>query len=99
MNNDFKNDISSKYKTPIVQRILLEKEMSNKDISTAINNIHYEINTSIIKAQESIDNELIKKLYEIYKDSNISDLIIIDENQFKHFLSKYLPIYIKEVKE
>ena len=99
MSNDFKNDISSKYKTPILQRILLEKEMSNKDISTAINNIHYEINTRIIKAQESIDNELIKKLYEIYKDSNISELIIIDEVQFKHFLSKYLPIYIKEVEE
>ena len=99
MSNDFKNDIISKYKTPILQRILLEKEMSNKDISTAINNIHYEINTRIIKTQESIDNDLIKKLYEIYKGSNISDLIIIDEKQFKYFLSKYLPIYIKEVKE
>lgn len=43
------NDISSKYKTPILQRILLEKEMSNKDISTAINSIYYEINARIIK--------------------------------------------------
>ena len=99
MNNDFKNDISSKYKTPMVQGILLKDLMSNKDISTAINNIHYEINTRIIKVKESIDNELIRKLYEIYKDSNISELIIIDEVQFKYFLSKYLPIYINEVLE
>ena len=53
------------------------------------------INNAIIKVQHRIDDELMKTLYEIYKDSDISTLYVIDENQFKRYLLETLPKYLE----
>lgn len=46
---------------------------------------------------EKVDEYILKTLYMQYLDSNITDLFVIDKQQFKEFLLKYLPIYLSEV--
>lgn len=46
---------------------------------------------------EKVDEYILKTLYMQYLDSDITDLFVIDKQQFKEFLLKYLPIYLSEV--
>lgn len=58
----------------------------------------------IIKMQEQmavtrvkqINNFIIEQLYAAYKDTDISKLLVIDMMQFEYFLTRYLPIYLRE---
>ena len=45
---------------------------------------------------EVVDEEILKQLFNIYKGSGVSDLYVIDKKEFKKFLIKYIPIYLKE---
>lgn len=61
----------------------------------------------IIKMQEQmavarvnqINNFIIKQLYAAYKDTDISEVLIIDMPHFEDFLRRYLPVYLKEKEE
>ncbi len=46
---------------------------------------------------DKVDDYILKTLYMQYLDSGITDLFVIDIQQFKEFLLKYLPIYLSEV--
>ena len=46
---------------------------------------------------EQVDEYVLKQLYDYYLDSDITDLFVINIQQFKEFLLKYLPIYLSEV--
>ena len=97
MNNDFKNK-NKKYTFPMVQPIFFERIKPIKpikDISSIENSINFNFNFDVIKVKERIDNVLINKLYEIYKNTDIDELIVINEEQFKKFLLNYIPVYIK----
>lgn len=61
-----------------------------------INNILME--AIAIKVKE-VEDSLFKQLYETYKESNVSEIYVIDESEFRKFLEKYLPIYYKEKEE
>lgn len=45
---------------------------------------------------EKVDEYILKTLYEYYKDTDITDLFVIDKQEFKNFILKYLPIYLNE---
>lgn len=46
---------------------------------------------------EKVDEYILKTLYDYYLDSDITDLFVIDKEEFKKFILKYLPIYLSEV--
>lgn len=46
---------------------------------------------------EKVDEYVLKQLYDYYLESDITDLFVIDKQQFKEFILKYLPIYLSEV--
>ena len=48
---------------------------------------------------DKVADYILKTLYMQYLDSNITDIFVIDIQQFKEFLLKYLPIYLSEVNE
>ena len=64
-------------------------------------------NANIIKIEcnltttyaEKVDDYILKTLYMQYLDSDITDLFVLDKEEFKKFILKYLPIYLSEVKE
>lgn len=44
-----------------------------------------------------VDNAIIEHLYKTYKElTYINTLYVIDKEEFKKFLLKYLPIYLEE---
>lgn len=45
---------------------------------------------------KAIDDFIIKQLYEAYKDTEVSKLLIIDETEFEKYLKATLPNYLKE---
>lgn len=47
---------------------------------------------------KAIDDFIVKQLYEAYKDTDISQLFIIDETEFAKYLEATLPQYLKERK-
>lgn len=96
-----KDEIYFKYKsTPMFNKIIINDNLKKNIFSDEDNAIKATIETTIetmvLKVQQRIDEVLLKDLYEIYRNTNISSLIVIDEVQFKEFLNKYLPIWFKE---
>ena len=45
---------------------------------------------------ENVDNQILEILYNTYKDTKCNTLFILDKSEFKHFLLKYLPMYLQE---
>lgn len=45
--------------------------------------------------QRRVDEETIKFLYRIYKDTSVSKVLVVDEEQFERFLKEMLPIWLK----
>ena len=79
--------------TPMIDKLEFNRAFikfnpDNLEVSSSINN-------AIIKVQHRIDDELMKTLYEIYKDDNISTLYVINENQFKRYVLETLPGYLE----
>ena len=77
-----------------------------------LHRIHYDreklidsYNANIIKIEcnlittyaEKVDDYILKTLYMQYLDSDITDLFVVDKEEFKKFILKYLPIYLSEV--
>ena len=50
----------------------------------------------VIERQKEIDQHIVDKLYEVYKDTNISEVYIISEKEFGAYLKATLPKYLKE---
>ena len=46
---------------------------------------------------EKVDEYILKMIYDYYLKSDITDLFVLDKEQFKKFILKYLPIYLSEV--
>lgn len=40
-----------------------------------------------------VDDLIIKRMFEKYKDSEVSQIILIDETEFRHFLKTMLPLW------
>ena len=49
----------------------------------------------VIERQKEIDQHIIDKLYEVYKDTDISEVYIISEKEFEFYLKATLPAYLK----
>lgn len=54
--------------------------------------IEQNIATQIV---EKVDKEILDLLYNFYKDTECNTVIVLDKSEFKHFLLKYLPIYLE----
>ena len=54
--------------------------------------IEQNIATQIV---EKVDKEILDLLYNFYKDTKCNTLIVLDKSEFKHFLLKYLPMYLE----
>lgn len=53
----------------------------------------------VIKSiNQRIDEKIIEEMYEIYKETIISRVYLIDKNQFKDFINTMLPKYMEEKK-
>lgn len=48
-----------------------------------------------VKYEKYVDEIILKSLYETYKGM-ADEVIVIDETEFKEFIYKYLPIYLKD---
>ena len=75
----------------ILHEIKYNRPIDFENASEMTDKISY---TFCIDIQEKIDEEILKKLYQIYKEeTNVNEVVIIDKEEFKRFLAKYLPIY------
>lgn len=45
---------------------------------------------------EKVDEAYLDLLYKAYKDTDCDTLIVLDKSEFKHFLLKYLPMYMED---
>ena len=54
------------------------------------------IRNAVLKVNEEIDKNIEKTIYEIYKDSDISELYVISEPEFRKFLLEMLPKYLNK---
>ena len=62
-------------------------------------------NANIIKIEsnlittyaEKVDEYILKTLYMQYLDNDVTDLFVVDKQEFKKFILKYLPVYLSEV--
>lgn len=54
------------------------------------------IHREILRINEKFEESLVMNLYEIYKDSDISELYVISEPEFKKFLMEMLPKYLNK---
>lgn len=48
---------------------------------------------------KKVDKKVLRFLYQHYKELGATDIIVLNETEFKEFLLKYLPIYLKEKEE
>lgn len=55
----------------------------------------YTINQTIVTDRAKfIDDEILKTMYEAYKDI-ADEIIVLNETEFEKFIRKYLPLYMK----
>ena len=45
---------------------------------------------------EHMDEIILETIYQAYKDTECDSIIVLDKSEFKKFLMKYMPIYLKE---
>lgn len=48
-----------------------------------------------VEYEKKVDEIILKSIYETYKGM-ANEVIVIDETEFKEFIYKYLPIYLKD---
>ena len=71
-------------------------ELKLEDIANGSASIHFEMKIAK-EVVEKVDEDLLGWLYEQYKNTDCDKVIILDKSQFKLFITRYLPIYLKEV--
>ena len=45
---------------------------------------------------KTIDEYIVKQLYEAYKDTKVSKVFVIDMTEFEAFLKKMLPLWLED---
>lgn len=70
-----------------------KKQTEIKEDGTFLFDIIEEI---IIARRKTINQKIVKELFEIYKDSKYSEVYIISETEFERFLKWALPKYFAE---
>lgn len=80
----------NKDEKPIVRTIHYPEHAVFK---TEDNGMHKIVEKVVAARVTAIDNSLTRAMYDLYKNSDITTLYIIDEDEFAHFLKMYLPIY------
>lgn len=94
MNNEkFKHNI--KYNSP---HLFLERVAKPFKIEESLENpyvfsIQQQVKTEII---DKYDELIFDLLYEEFMESDATDLVILDQTEFRRFLMKYLPMYVEE---
>lgn len=71
-------------------------ELKLEHIENGSASIHWEMKVAK-ECAEKVDADLLEWLYEQYKNTDCDKVIILDKSQFKEFILRYLPIYLKEV--
>ena len=71
----------------------IKKDLPNNPIEDYTWTIRREIQTSYIN---QFDEILLDMIFDEFKKSDATDLIVLDRAEFRKFLMKYLPIYIQE---
>ena len=78
----------------IIHSIDFNRPLQPFDLNNEIFSIQRKI---VFEHAKQLDNKIFEELYKSYNDlTDINTLYIIDEEEFKKFLLKYLPIYLKE---
>lgn len=79
----------------IVHRINFEryKKIDMDYFETPMFRIQQKIATEIV---EKYDEFVLELIYQAYKNTDCDSVIVLDKSEFKYFLLKYLPIYLKE---
>lgn len=88
-----------KIKKNFIHRIDFDKDKflnENMDFSSLIFTYEKHIATEMT---EKFDETVLNLIYQAYKDTEYDSVLILDKSEFKNFLLKYLPIYLKELEE
>lgn len=94
-NCSFKSQIDKN----IIHRIDFNRDKPitmDMDFENTIFKMTHNIATEIA---EKVDEAYFDLLYKVYKDTECDTLIILDKTEFKRFLLKYLPMYMKDKEE
>ena len=84
----------------IVHRIDFSRVNKPFDLDNNISNFTYRFERHIAKEMvEKYDESILNLLYQAYKDTECDTLIVLDKSEFKKFILKYLPIYLKEIEQ
>ena len=78
---------------PYNKKLITKEELEKNNYC-----IKYQQQMAATRVKE-INNFTIKQLYAAYKDTDISNVLVIDMMQFEYFLRRYLPIYLREKEE
>lgn len=97
MNNEkFKHNIKYNPHHPFLERvekpIKIEESLENPYVFS----IQKQIKTEII---DKYDELIFDLLYEEFMKSDATDLVILDQTEFRRFLMKYLQMYMEEKNE
>jgi hypothetical protein len=92
-------DVKKIIEKNVVHRIDFNRDKPITMDMDSKNTIFKMTNTIATQCVEQMDNEIFNMLYQAYKDTECDTLLILDKSEFKRFILKYLPIYIKERNE
>lgn len=92
------NDLMTKIKeeTPMLFRIDVEPNKVKSFVDG--NKIRNVMSAVMLSINQQIDDKFIEATYQIYKETDISTVYLIDKNQFKDFIKTMLPKYMKKRK-
>lgn len=80
-----------------LQNPLTKIKENNKGTTFSMDETFITISQKLLESlTEKFDKYLMGALFQRYKDMGITSILVIDEEQFKEFLLKYLPIWKKE---
>lgn len=72
--------------------------LSMNDTMRTIENLNKFEETLATSRVKTIDEYIVKQLYEAYKDTKVSKVFVIDMTEFEAFLKKMLPLWLEERK-
>lgn len=91
------NDMFQKVR---LQNPLTKIKENDNGTTFSMNETFITISQKLLKSlTENFDKYLLDALFKSYKDMGITSILVLDEEQFKEFLLKYLPIWKKEKEE
>lgn len=80
----------------ILHKLIFDRTPNlNFNINDLTTRYEYNISTEVA---ETVNAEIYDLMYRVYCETNCNELILLDKNEFKKFIDKCLPDYIRLIK-